>query len=253
MSRLTQYMKRPWTALSPCPIAKELIPVHPRKVFFYLTSQPRGPLPDNSDDIIAPVIVDIKRLTPSITDPSINEDIEMDHIDRSRLSPSPEVELFSPELENGSPAPPTPGSQFSGHNLHPHTVHDIRSRPSLRAPSPGLEADERGFTETATAVRASGLGRLSQLEISAPITIEETKPRSDHDVGIELFGRTHGGLNAADHTKHMMSSPMITPKHHLAIQIQDIDMDMDEDVWHVDIKSPEAVSFEEVEEMFDNF
>lgn len=256
MSRLTQYMKRPWTALSPCPIAKELIPVHPRKVFFYLTSQPRGPLPENSDDIIAPVIADIKRLTPSISDPSINEDAEMDHMDRLRLSPSPEIDLFSPELETGTPAPPTPGSQFSGHHsLHSNTTQDIRPRPSNRAPSPGLEADERGFTETASAVRANRLNQISQLEISTPVTIEEPKQlRSDHEVGMELFGRSHGGLTVGDHhNKHMMSSPMITPKPNMTVQIHDIDIDMGEAAWHVDIKSPEAMSFEEVEEMFDDF
>lgn len=249
-------MKRPWTALSPCPIAKELIPVHPRKVFFYLTSQTRGPLPVNSDDIIAPVIVDMKRLTPSISDPSIDEDAEMDHMDRSRLSPSPEVDLFSPELETGTPEPSTPGSQFSGHSsLHPSTAQDIRPRPSTRAPSPGLEADERGFTETASAVRANRLNQISELEISAPVVIEEPKQsRSDLDVGIELFGRSHGGLSVGDnHTKQMMSSPMIVPKHNLTVQVRDIDMVMGDAAWHVDIKSPEAVSFEEVEEMFDDF
>src|SRR5207248_4089092 len=73
-SRLSLYLKRPWTALSPCPLAKELIPVHPRKVFFYLTTSPHQPLSENSDDIITPSINDVKRLTPSISDPTIHED-----------------------------------------------------------------------------------------------------------------------------------------------------------------------------------
>lgn len=129
-SRLTQYMKRPWTALSPCPIAKELIPVHPRKVFFYLTTQPRGELPTNSDDIIPPVLADLKRLTPSISDPSIADDeAEMEHRERMRFSPSPEVELFSPELHAvGAGSIPVRQSSFE------EQVGSLHSIPEMPAP-----------------------------------------------------------------------------------------------------------------------
>lgn len=248
-------MKRPWTALSPCPIAKELIPVHPRKVFFFLTTQARGELPSNSDDIIIPAIPLLKRLTPSISDPSVEDEEAMERNDRMRFSPSPEIELFSPELETTTSIPAPPDSPFSSQaSLHREPVIQPRARPSHRAPSPSLEADERGFTETASAVRANRLmQQTSQLQISSVDLVDEPKPKTDHEAGIELFGRSHGSLAVPDNmiNKHMMSSPMIAPKHNLHLQILDIDMDTDEATWN--IKSPEHTSFDELDEMFDDY
>lgn len=247
-SRLTQYMKRPWTALSPCPIAKELVPVHPRKVFFFLTSRPRGQLPANSDDIITPAIADIKRLTPSISDPSI-EDEDTERLERMRFSPSPEIEFLASEIEV-SKATITPGSSYSGQSLHEEPIElSRRHRNSNRAPSPTLEADERGFTETASAVRASRLLQQTEdLQITIQEPSEEPKFRIDHDVGMDLFGRSHTGLAPLDNLK-MMSSPMISAKHSLNVHIGDVDMDMG-DSWN--IKSPEATSFDELDQMFDD-
>ncbi len=114
--------------------------MHPRKVFFYLTTQPRMALPESSDDIIPPSLSEIKRLTPSISNPSVQgDDIELDARGRS---PSPEVELFSPDLEDDLVVtPPTPGEPLSSRSsLNPDGTPDIRSRPN-RAPSPALEAD----------------------------------------------------------------------------------------------------------------
>merc|ERR1712098_871753 len=42
-SRLSSYLKRSWTALAPCPVAKELETVHPRRTYFYLTTYPHQP------------------------------------------------------------------------------------------------------------------------------------------------------------------------------------------------------------------
>ena len=247
-SRLTQYMKRPWTALSPCPIAKELVPVHPRKVFFFLTSRPRGELPANSDDIITPAIADIKRLTPSISDPSI-EDEDAERLERMRFSPSPEIEFFSSEIE--VKAAITPGSSYSS-SIHDEPMEPARRhRASNRAPSPTLEADERGFTETASAVRASRLlQKTEDLQISIQEPSEEPKFKIDHDVGMDLFGRSHTGLAPLDTGKIMMSSPMISAKHSLNVHIGDIDMEMGDANWN--IKSPEATSFDELDQMFDD-
>ncbi|KAI5309077.1 hypothetical protein KEM55_004133, partial [Ascosphaera atra] len=52
-SRLSLFLKRPgWNPANPCPIAKELIPVHPRKVFFYLTTCAPQALLDDCDDVV---------------------------------------------------------------------------------------------------------------------------------------------------------------------------------------------------------
>jgi len=177
----------------------------------------------------------------------------MDRHERMRFSPSPELDLFSPELDTCSPVPPTPGSPFSSHSIpqDPMPIPQQRPRPSNRAPSPGLEADERGFTETASAVRASRLlQQTSDLQITVAPAIENPQQRPDHEVGMELFGRSHGGLSVAEHKTHLMSSPMMIPKHNLTLQIHDIDTDMDDASWN--IKSPEATSFDEIDQMFDD-
>ncbi|KAL1971220.1 hypothetical protein VTN77DRAFT_172 [Rasamsonia byssochlamydoides] len=175
-SRLSAYMKRPWTALSPCPIAKELIPVHPRKVYYYLTTCPPQPLPENLDDV---VIVDGKRMTPSLSSASVDQD-EEDALarERARLSPSPEVDLSSPEFEedqadiNGHA-----GNGFSDHRHH-RLVHNHR------AASPPLEGDEREFTQTASSVRE----RASEEKASR----QGTASVASFDGGDESQGPTGG-------------------------------------------------------------
>lgn len=76
-------------------MAKELILIHPRKVYYYLTTFPRQPIPDPSDELI--LGVDGKHITPSVS--SLDQDDE-DLIARQR-SPSPEVDLSSPDFEEG--------------------------------------------------------------------------------------------------------------------------------------------------------
>ncbi|RHZ74410.1 hypothetical protein CDV55_102392 [Aspergillus turcosus] len=150
-SRLGTYMKRPWTALAPCPIAKELIPIHPRKVYYYLTTLPRRPIPENSDDVIIPG-VEGKDLTPSVS----NADLDEEEMLARERSLSPEVDLSSPEFEeenidldgqSGVGSAGRPGHSFGEHHSHARLMH------SNRAASPPLEGDEKEFTQTASAVR----------------------------------------------------------------------------------------------------
>ena len=266
-SRLSLYLKRQWTALAPCPLAKELIPVHPRKVFFFLTTQPRQPLPINSDDIITPAMVGIQRLTPSISDPSIveDDDVEMqeqERYERSRLSPSPDVDLSSSHLDQHIPAaPPTPGEGFSGRSsLNPDGTVDSRAQ-SMRAPSPPLEPDEKGFTETATAVRARGMS-LQQPQLATSIEepqrmvepMEETpemRHRRDQELGYELFGHGHPGLQVLGQ-KAMASSPMLQPRQEHLRKLQvtfDFD-DVDMDETRFDLMSPESIEIDDLDDMF---
>ncbi|KAK2589529.1 hypothetical protein QQS21_012791 [Conoideocrella luteorostrata] len=142
-SRLTTYMKRPcWSALSPCPLAKELETVHPRRTYFFLTTCTRQPLPYSSisQPIHHPVIV-----TPSV---SLTDDSGSDDVDarRRELSPSPEVDLSSPEfddMDDDSGMPMTPMGSFKSRN------NQMRHGRDLRRDSPPLETDEREFTQTA--------------------------------------------------------------------------------------------------------
>ncbi|OKL62900.1 hypothetical protein UA08_01586 [Talaromyces atroroseus] len=147
-SRISAYMKRSWTALSPCPIGKELINVHPRKVFYYLTNAPHQPLPENLEDMVA---LDEKRLTPSLSSSSVDQD-EDDAMarERSRLSPSPEIDLSSPEFDEEHDtfnARHSADSHTTQNNSHHRLSHNHR------AASPPLEGDEREFTQTASSLR----------------------------------------------------------------------------------------------------
>jgi len=271
-SRLSLYLKRPWTALSPCPLAKELIPVHPRKVFFYLTTQPRMPLPEASDDILPPPLISVKNLTPSVSDQSqVDDDLELDHRNRARFSPSPEVELYSPELDNDDPMQsPTPGEHFSARSsLNPDGTPDVRRRPN-RAPSPPLEADERGFTETATAVRARGMS-LRNPTIQASVEVDdkvqsievsdetpELRQKRDQELGLELFGQSNPSLHNAEQ-RPFTSSPMIharqyhqsaTGKMDLTLQLDD-DIEMGDASWS--LMSPEQIDVDELDVLFTGF
>ncbi|KAJ5888097.1 hypothetical protein N7495_008138 [Penicillium taxi] len=142
-SRLAAYMKRSWTALAPCPMAKELVLIHPRKVYYYLTTYPRQPIPEPSDEFLL-----VAHITPSVS--SLDQD-ERDLMARDR-SPSPEVDLSSLNYEedvdlNGSAGRGTPSDQFPDPSSHTRLMH------SHRAASPPLEGDEKEFTQTASAVR----------------------------------------------------------------------------------------------------
>ncbi|KAF9889128.1 hypothetical protein FE257_007617 [Aspergillus nanangensis] len=146
-SRLSTYMKRPWTALARCPLAKELVPVHPRKVYYYLTTQSRQPIPENSDDIIVPGL-EGTYITPSVSSADLDdEDAYMR--ERSRLSPSPEVDLSSPDFEENVDLDNSSG----GVSRASPDFNTARLMHSNRAASPPLEGDEKEFTQTASAVR----------------------------------------------------------------------------------------------------
>ena len=297
-SRLSLYLKRPWTALAPCPLAKELIPVHPRKVFFYLTTCPRQELPDNSDDIITPT-TGIKQLTPSISTPSIDQDdIDAETRARERMSPSPEIDLSNPELEDDSvedaESPPTPAGSFSARSSLARdgsTATAGRLRRN-RAPSPPLEADEKGFTEMANAVRAramslnnddtvrpstetaDGQSRTDGPAESTSETAEQTS-RRDQELGFELFGQQDNG--AITHPTAMIaSSPMIAPQklsthvevkkeYHLSnsssatLNATSVSVDVDfKDIEMMntstwDMQSPEDVEIGELDGLFSGF
>lgn len=189
-SRLSAYLKRPWSALAPCPLAKELVPVHPRKVFYYLTTCPHQPLPENSDDVFIPS-VDGKQATPSVS--SVDQD-EEDALarERARLSPSPEVDLSSPDFEDdnidlnahaGPGGSGAPGTSFSDHRNHHRLIHNHR------AASPPLEGDEKEFTQTASSVRE----RTSE---------EKANRKGNTENGGAL------GFESSDESIHLSGSPM---------------------------------------------
>ena len=168
-SRLNAYLKRPWSARSPCPLAKTLVPTHPRRIYFYLTTQPHQPLPACSSESPLP------SSRRALISPSLSSDDD-DHETRKReaMSPSPEVDLSPapPHPDEVDPdvvaredvyfdAPPVvgaaatpPGSFGVRTSLGRDASHPDADAMSHRAPSPPLERDEREFTRTASAMQS---------------------------------------------------------------------------------------------------
>ncbi|KAJ5135275.1 uncharacterized protein N7515_004553 [Penicillium bovifimosum] len=173
-SRLAAYMKRSWTALAPCPIAKELILIHPRKVYYYLTTFPHQPIPENDDTASA---VNNKRITPSV---SSLED-EEDAIVRER-SPSPEVDLSSPDFEEQGNMNSTANHRGTSDHF-PDASNLSRLMHSNRAASPPLEGDEKEFTQTASAVRErASEEKASESSRSQSILSESLSALGDRDM-----------------------------------------------------------------------
>jgi hypothetical protein len=173
-SRLAAYMKRPWTALAPCPMAKELVLIHPRKVYYYLTTFPRQPIPESSDDLLSSV--DGKHITPSVS--SLDED-EEDAI-RQR-SPSPEVDLSSPDFEENEDDLDSPAGRGTSIDQFPDPSSHTRLMHSNRAASPPLEGDEKEFTQTASAVRERASEEKAQSERAISV-LSESLSNMDEDM-----------------------------------------------------------------------
>ncbi|KAL8938143.1 MAG: hypothetical protein Q9211_003353 [Gyalolechia sp. 1 TL-2023] len=247
-SRLAAYLRRGcWTALSPCPLAKELIPVHPRKVFYYLTTQPRQEIPTDSSDIFTSTVVTSihsglkggKRvISPSLSNASVDEDgSEMAELrKREAFSPSPEVDLSAPELDvvtqtdDDFHTPPTPaGSTLSGRSSLARDgssgsgSENMNLAHNHRAQSPPLEGDEKEFTQTASNMRMRGMsfdGRSvrpsTEADNELPATVgemhldeseDEVAHRNEED-GATLFG---GQPQAQELGTGIMSSPFVKP------------------------------------------
>ncbi|KAL8732874.1 MAG: hypothetical protein Q9166_002475 [cf. Caloplaca sp. 2 TL-2023] len=244
-SRLAAYLRRDcWTALSPCPLAKKLLPVHPRKVFYYLTIQPRQEIPADSSDIFTSSLITSmssigkggKRIiSPSLSNASDDDSEAVELRKREAFSPSPEVDLSVPEFDTATHMeddfynPPTPaGSTPSGRSSLARdgssgsAPEDVSLAHNHRAQSPPLEGDEKEFTQTASNMRIRGLSfddhsvrqsTEADNNLSATVDemhIDETQQELAHDQedGVTLFG---GHPPAQEMGSGMMSSPFVRP------------------------------------------
>jgi hypothetical protein len=174
-SRLTAYLHRTWPAISPCPLAKDLSPVHPRRLYFYLTTTPHQPIPETV--VEQPIPKPNRIISPSLSSASAADEEENNHRftrDRHALSPSPEVDLSSPELDEDAADDDSPDALIGSYSSHRNSMtRDNRSYShSRRAASPPLEHEERDFKQTASALYEQALARRSSQE-------------SQHDVNME--------------------------------------------------------------------
>lgn len=207
-SRLSTYLKRScWNANNPCPMAKELETVHPRRTYFYLTTSPHGPLPEPTMAALAAAQARAL-VTPSAT--SASEDAEDDR--RRELSPSPEVDLSSPEfddMDDDMPMPATPVGSFSGRPI-PTLALPVQSQ---RGASPPLEKDEKEFTQTADGLQKRKLsGGL--VPVRSELVVQSTE-LDEHAKDDSLFGEPNKANNNAGTNQPppmaFMASPAMRP------------------------------------------
>lgn len=160
--------------MAPCPLAKELETVHPRRTYFYLSTCPHQPLPDPAHAATLGQLANVQAVARAIISPALSsasapsastasEDADPESR-RRELSPSPEVDLSSPEfddVDDDIAMPSTPIGSLSlrgGYNYFTGGAGGAKVAGAAtgsarhhhnRATSPPLEKDEKEFTQTA--------------------------------------------------------------------------------------------------------
>ena len=246
-SRLASYMHRTWTALSPCPLAKELIPVHPRKVFYYLTTSPRQEMPSSDSDILPPIVgggrgkSSPKRIiSPSLSNASQDDDpCALEDRKRAALSPSPEIDLsfdldetvYSAISDRAPDFPSPPATTPTSFQTSRSSMGREGSDPdrdlglNRRAESPPLEGDEREFTATARGMRLRGMsvddinridGKSGATKMEGKMDLTETeeeKAKRNSEAAETLFGghHRHHSHSQPEQGNMILSSPMVKP------------------------------------------
>ena len=286
-SRLTNFLRRPWTDASPCPLAKEQVNIQPRRVYYFLTTCARQPIPATSSN---PTLSGMRIISPSISSgPDDQErqeqakDVEKGgHNERDILSPSPELDLTAPEF-------------FTGHHSHslstvsfnePSQYPDLYGSAYREAASPPLEHDEREFEQTANdmATRRAGEqgstmdanSNLPSLEpgdehiadgfllmgddvaasqaLAGQEESEEVRHQRNHEAASSLFGGDYGRLTVAlPNDLTLTSSPVMRP----SIGTKNMPPPMtslssrnaeDDAAWY-ELKSPDCVELSEIDDL----
>ncbi|KAK5625903.1 hypothetical protein RRF57_001619 [Xylaria bambusicola] len=243
-SRLSTFTKRSgWTASAPCPLAKELESVHPRRTYFFLTTCPHLPLPDPYSAQHTPID------TPSLSSSgSTTEDTENDR--RRELSLSPEVDLSSPEFDELDDEYPVPGTSLGSVSRRHRQIHTLSRL--HRADEPPLEKDEKEFTQTADGLqKRKARGELLSATPADQLGIDDGMQNE------QLFGEPHRTF-IPTFLPHMafMTSPAMRPT--LAIPAP-MKRDGEAEGWSkLDAmldwdKSPETIELEELDCLLDDF
>lgn len=237
-SRLSSYLKRSWSASSPCPVAKELETVHPRRTYFYLTTYQHQPIPTPSGNLYPQRSL----ITPSLSSAASRSD-EAER--RRELSPSPEVDLSSPEFDDSDAmSPPTPTGSFHGRVERPAR--------NTRASSPPLEKDEKEFTQTARGMQKRKLSDDVHMSgIPSQLDDHPVKPLDD-----SLFG--DGRHLTVSGSVAFLGSPAMKPS--LSLSTSKRAFEDPNDLWtridgamEWDMRSPEHIELDELDGMLDDF
>ncbi|AEO59001.1 hypothetical protein MYCTH_2306853 [Thermothelomyces thermophilus ATCC 42464] len=256
-SRLASYLKRPgWSALSPCPLGKELESAHPRRTYFYLTTCPRQPLPEPAQSSALSQLAHNRSIvSPSPSSaPSVSAD-ESDTERRRELSPSPEVDLSSPEfddMDDDFAMPSTPIGSYPMHGFYmpPRPIHSGSGRHG-RAGSPPLEKDEKEFTQTADGLQKRKLNGDLAPSSNAPPVEQQTASLLDLERDESSLFAVMSGLPPS-----FVSSPAIRPST-MSLGLGRKDSDVDgwaklDGMLEWD-RSPENIELEELDGLLDDY
>ncbi|KAF2712509.1 hypothetical protein K504DRAFT_372600 [Pleomassaria siparia CBS 279.74] len=255
-SRLATYLKRSWTALSPCPLDKKLVGTHPKRVYYFLTTCAAQPIPANAGN--GPTAARI--ISPSLSS-ATSEEEDLEARSRDRMSPSPELDLSSPDFDDGI-------DTFSSQSHPPTSANILHNR---RAQSPALEREEKEFTQTASFLqqrrksqqlereRSNSASReavqgldIAMDDIPEVDETEESAARKNSEIAAALFGHF-------DHVAAFASSPMLKPTLNietppLMYKRGDLQREADDIEWSwSEMKSPEAVNLDELDDMFGGY
>ena len=223
-SRLTAYLNRSWPTVSPCPLAKDIAPVHPRRLYFFLTTLPRQPIPET----VEPLRPAHRIISPSLSSASAADEEEIQDArynrTRSALSPSPEVDLSSPELDQDRPQePPTPGAPFSGRNsvMRERSTSGSNLAQGRRGGSPQLENEERDFKQCANALyEQAQLQRRNSLAGAKMLSQSQQESQESQDIKMESFDDATAGAEQ-DQNEVTMSIEETEPESHELAAVKD--------------------------------
>jgi hypothetical protein len=181
-------------------------------------------------------------ITPSLSSASRSDEADAER--RRELSPSPEVDLSSPELEGDDISPPTSIGSFTG-----RIESSIRNS---RASSPPLEKDEKEFTQTARGMQRRKLSGDTHMSGVPSDMVDHRIRSSETEV---LFGE--GRHLSIPQGALFVSSPAMKP----SLSLNTLKRGFEEtDLWarvegamEWDMRSPENIELEELDGMLDDF
>ncbi|KAF1959728.1 hypothetical protein CC80DRAFT_309084 [Byssothecium circinans] len=254
-SRLATYLKRNWTALSRCPLDKKLVGTHPKRVYYYLSTCPHQPIPDDMSGMPSAARI----ISPSLSS-ATSEGEDADSRSRDVRSPSPELD-FSDYDDGSAPFSNPP------HPLPPHDIdHNQRAQP------PPLEKDEREFTQTYNVLlqrresrvaerereRSASMSSRSDVTMDDIPEIEETEEsaaRKNSEIAVALFGQFEHAKFEPDFGT---SSPILKPTLNIEMpppmsklgetKVEMFDVDIN---W--EMRSPEHIELEELDDLFGGY
>jgi len=184
-------------------------------------------------------------ITPSISSAASRSD-EAENERRRELSPSPEVDLSSPEFDDEDLS--LPGSTTSSFNSR----RPANTR-SHRASSPPLEKDEKEFTQTARGMQKRKLSRDDTQMTGVPSQIDGQPTKSNDN---ELLFPDGRNLTVAQ-TAVFLSSPAMKPSASLntkrGFEESLVLWNSVENSMEWDTRSPEHVDLSELDDLMFDF